>query len=370
MRRALAVQIVAEGLRPGAGGPGARERRRAVEDWSLPIALANEHLVGPAFFAALRAAGAEGDLPDDARGYLELLHRSNAERNAALRRQLTELLYKLERAGIEAMLLKGARSFAVGLYADPGSRMFRDLDVVVRPERVERALEVLAAMGYGVANTYLPEQNAVAELTRRGDPGAVDLHVEIVDVRHLLGAAEMWNRAVPVTVGGIPCMVPSATDAVLHHLIHAQIHFRGAYYFGAVELRQLYEFAALARHGGAELDWGSVADRLAQHGLRTMLESYALMARRLFGMPWPLTSLPSAAARLHERRCALNLALPRVEAWAAPWANLRAAFAGHRMRARYPKLRTATQRRLLHLAQFLRKTTAGGLAHRLLRDRY
>lgn len=370
MRRNQALHIVAEGLRPGAGGAEGSERRRAVVDWAMPVALANEHLVGPAFFASLSAAGAADDLPAEARDYLALLHRCNAERNEALRRQLIELLHRLTQAGIEAMVLKGARSFVIDLYGDPGARMFRDLDVVVRPERVERALEILASMEYRVANTYLPEQNAVAELTRSGDPGAVDLHVEIVDARHLYNAAEMWSRAVPATIGGIPCFVPSATDAMLHHLIHAQIHFRGAYYWGAIELRQLHEYAALARQGGGELDWAFVEARLEKHGLKTMLESYALTAQRLLGAPWPLQRAPSWAARFHVRRTAVLLTAPKLEQVVAPWANLRAAFAAHRMRALYPGLRSETARRVVHLAQFLRKTNPVALLNRVLRERY
>jgi hypothetical protein len=104
--------------------------------------------------------------------------------------------------------------------------------------------------------------------------------------------------------------------------------------------------------------------------LRTALESYALAAVRWLGAPWPLPAPPSAVARLHEWRCSATLSWPALEVWAAPWANLRAAFAGHRMSARYPWLRTATLRRLWHVAQFLRKSTPGALAHRFFRGRY
>lgn len=369
MSSAAAMRVVAEGLQAGAGGDAARLRRRAVGDWSRPIAVANEHLVGPALFASLHAAGAIDDLPEDVRDYLELLHRCNVARNVALRRQLDQLLENLARGGIEAMLLKGARSFAVALYPDPGIRMFRDLDIVVQRDDVARAQAVLAALGYGVATTYESGHNAVAEYTRPGDPGAVDLHVEIVDVPHLLGAAEMWERSIPVTVGAVACRTPSPTDAVLHHLVHAQIHFRGAFYWGAVELRQLYEFAALVRHGDTDIDWPFILARLETHGLRAALESYALSALRLLGAPWPLPVRPSLPARLHELRCAAQMAWPALAGCVAPWANLRAAFATHRMGARYPELGGAARRRLRHTAQFLRKTTPAALVSRMFRER-
>lgn len=366
--RAKALRVISEGLRADAGGVWGQVHRRAIRDWSLPIAIANEHLIAPAFYASLKAAAALGDLPAEVRDYLAVLHRANADRNAALRRQLVELLSNFRRAEIECMVLKGGRSFVVGLYEDPGMRMFRDLDVVVRRSSVGRAHEVLLELGYAVATTYLPEQNAVAEYTRCGDAGAVDLHVEIVDVPHLLSAAEMWERSIPVTLEGLDCRTPSPTDAMLHHLVHAQIHFRGAFYWGAIELRQLYEYAALARLGG--IDWRFIAARLAAHRLRTMLESYALTAQRWLNVPWPLEAPPSRVARLHDWRCAAQVNWPKLEAWAAPWANLRAAFAAHRMGARYPQLRSAMLRRVWHVAQFLRKTTPAAFLHRFFRERY
>lgn len=368
--RSRAVRVIADGLRPHAGGAAGRMRRLAVRDWAVPIAVANEHLVGPAYYAALRTASVLDELPEDVRAYLALLHGANLGRNAALRAQMAELLQALASAGIEPMVLKGARVLAVGLYDDPGVRMFRDLDVAVRRERIPDAQSILASLGYTVATVYPPELNAVAEYTRPGDPGAVDLHREIVDVPHLLSAAETWDRSVMVSIDNVRCRVPSPTDAMLHHLVHAQIHFRGAFYWGAVELRQLHEFVALARHGGAAIDWGFIRTRLAQYGLRPALESYALAAAHWLEAAWPLPWQPSPVARFHAWRCSVQLRWPRLQALLAPWANLRAAFASHRMGARYPRIRSATLRRIRHLAQYLRKTTATGLARRFFLPRF
>ena len=81
--RHQAWRIVVEGLRPRAGGPDAAVRRLRQADWTAALALANAHLVAPGLFGSLAAAGRLGDLPDEVRDYLEMLHRCNGRRNAS-----------------------------------------------------------------------------------------------------------------------------------------------------------------------------------------------------------------------------------------------------------------------------------------------
>jgi len=108
-----ALGIVADALRPSAGGPAAAIRRRAVGDWTRPLALANAHLLSPALYAGLAEAGALADLPHEAREYLGLLYRLNRDRNEALRHQAIELLAALNAAGVYPLLLKGGLSLSV-----------------------------------------------------------------------------------------------------------------------------------------------------------------------------------------------------------------------------------------------------------------
>jgi hypothetical protein len=56
-----------------------------------------------------------------------------------------------------------------------------------------------------------------------------------------------------------------------------------------------------------------------------------------------------------------------LHALAGPWANLRFAFAGHRMTDLYPQGRSLVARRLHHAGQFLRKSSARELVWRLFR---
>ncbi len=367
--RGEVLRLVTEALQPDAGGNLAAARRRNVADWTVPLIFANENLVGPALYTSLITADRTAELPDDVREYLAFLRQHNEDRNRVVQAQALELLSTLQGAGVQTMVLKGVHSLLRGLYDDPGTRMVRDIDILVHRDALKPAVAALEGLGYSVLTQYLPEQHAYAEFIREGDPSAVDLHVEIVDVPHLFSARDVWPRAQTAVVEGVSFHMPSPTDAFLHHLIHAQVHYRGGYFWGAIELRQLLEFATLVRRFGPAIDWDEVTWRFVSQGLETALQSYALVARHLLALPWLLPRLPTLAARIHARRCLAQLRWPGLYTALAPWSNLRAAFAEHRLRALYPLVEGELRLRLHHAGQFFCKTGPQAFVQRLLRER-
>jgi hypothetical protein len=361
-----ALRIVAEALQPEAGGPSASARRQSVRDWTRPLALGNAHLVSPAIYASLAGAGALADLPQDACEYLALLYRLNDDRNRALRRQAIELLAALNDAGIYPLLLKGALSLFGGLYLDAAARMIRDLDVLIPAAQLGDATRVLGALGYALIARYDAGHNAYGDFARPHDPGAVDVHLELVETPYLLPAADVWARAKPKEAApGAVFFVPSSNDAALHHLLHAQVHHRANFYRGVLELRQLHEFALLIDRW-VDVDWPELQSRLAAHRLELVLESYALAAQRLLGCRWPLPQAPSGRAVAQCRRGIIRLCWPMLAVIEAPLANMRSAFAWHRMQHLYAA-RSLMRRRLQHAAQFMRKTAARDAVGRLFR---
>jgi hypothetical protein len=366
IRSAAALRIVTEALQPDAGGPAAAERRRALTDWSGPIAIANQHLLAPTLYRALRAADALADLPPEVGSHLADLAELDSARSTAFRRQAAELIRALNDAGIEPMLLSGGISLFTEVYA-AGAPTLDDVAVLVPHAAAGRAREALVQIGYSVARRYPMGYHAYADLVRPHDPGAVALHVELLDAKYVLPAREVWQRARAIRHGGIEFFVPTPDDCVLHALLHAQIHYLGNYYRGALELRQLHEFATLTRHFGSVLDWAFIVRRMSRHRLDTPLESYLLAAERLLALRWPLSIPPSLRAELHYRRCIAQLRFPALAATVTPWANIRSGFAAHRMDALYHG--SGPLRLTRHAVQFARKKTIAGVVDRLFRVR-
>lgn len=365
--RGQTVKLVTDGLRAGAGGPLAAVERRAVNDWAPVLAFANAHFLGPALHSSLTEAGRLDDLPADVSEYLTLLHRLNGDRNEALRRQIIELLGALNAVEVVPMLLKGGLALFLPIYADRAARMLRDVDILVPAPQVGRTVEALARLGYEPIARYEPGHNAYGDFARPHDAGAVDLHIELVETPYLLPAADAWRRALACEAApGIFFAAPHPSDMALHHLLHAQIHYTGNFYRGVLELRQLHEFARLVDHW-PDIDWGAIAARLARHRLAVSLESYTLAARRLFGCRWPLPAPPSKRASIHCRRCLVQLRRPFLARIGTPLANVRAAFAWHRMSHLYRGGQPVMFRRLRHAAQFLHKASTRAAFGRVFR---
>ena len=360
-----ALTVVCECLRSNAGdrSPGSRPR---ASDWTAALEFANRHWITSAIYAELRDSGALNDVPGDVADYLGLVHRLNGERNHALRRQSAELLRALSGTGIRPMLLKGALALFTDLYRDPAARMIRDIDVLVPRGSEDEAAAALHRLGYRLATKYEEGHNAYGDFERPNDPGAVDLHVELIETSHLLPAAEVWSRARRGVHVDCEFYAPSATDAMLHHLLHAQIHYLGNFYRGVIELRQVYEFAQLVRQQ-AGIDWAEVESRFDRDGLRLALESYALTAGKLFDVPWPLSRPPSWRAVAHCRRCLVQTRIPALMWASVPLANIRSAFAGHRMRNLYAREGSQMALTLRHAVQFLKKRTPHHAIGRLFR---
>lgn len=341
----------------------------AEADWPAVIALANEHLLGPALHVRLRHQRRFATMPADVSAYLAMLYRLNDKRNQALRRQAEEIIRAFNRGGIEPILLKGGVTLFDTPYPnrDRSSRMMRDLDFLVPAEALERAITILTSLDYGILNQYPTGHHAFAEFARPTDPSAVDLHTELVDPRYILPAAEIWPRAVALPCDGLKVLALAPTDRVMHHLLHAQVHYLADFYRGALRLNQLYEFAVMDARFGSRIDWTNIAHRMANHRLTTPLHSYLLAAERLFGLIWPLDVEPRRRAMLHYRRCLLQIRFLFLQRLATPWGNLRGPLAWHRMKALYGARGSPPLWRLRHAWRFLKKKPVRQVLARVFR---
>lgn len=369
MNAAFALDILAKCLtldvrNSRLGPPSLRD-----EDWLAVLSLANQHLLGPALHARWRRLGWLPALPPDVCDYVADLHRLNRNRNRALRRQMTEIVKALNRVGIAPIVLKGGIHLLESAYPghDKGIRMMRDLDILVPAADLERAVGVLTGIGYTVADRYPDGHHAYGEFARPGVPGSVDLHTELVDPYYVLPAAEIRARANVLPVENLRLAAPSPTDRMLHHLLHAQVHYLGDYYRGTLRLNQLHEFAVLADKYRTEIDWNRIADRMTEFHLSTPLHSYLLAAERLFGLPWPLAAEPRWRAEFHLRRCLLQFRIPALRVFAVPWGNLRGALAWHRMMFLYGRHGLPMAARLRHALHCLGERSFRQILDRVFR---
>jgi hypothetical protein len=250
--------------------------RRAFDEWIArgcardPSRLpAPDRRLLPLVAASLRAAG--GSHP-----YLAECEEWARGAGARVRRLLgvaAGAIAELAGAGLPALALKGV-PLVLGYYASPGLRLMTDVDLMVRPADLPRALEALRGAGWRerpIPPPFLPWLCAL-ELEREG--AKLDLH-QYLSEHGSTPAAErgLWARARPLRVLGADCLAPSPADLL------AQVCL-GALKFGHDRnSRWVIDAARIVRRG--DVDWEVlVEDARLRRAALPLREALSYLAER------------------------------------------------------------------------------------------
>jgi hypothetical protein len=187
---------------------------------------------------------------------------------------LRDVAAPLDRAGVRWVLLKGA-ALAQVVYDRPAVRWYSDLDVLVHPEDLGVALEVLEQAGFSVLdrNWELIAATGRGEIsleTRAGN--LLDLHWHLINDRRTRRAfavdvSAMMERRVVVDIDGLAVPILDPLDTVLHVALHASLA-------GGHRLLWLLDLHQAIRWSGCDLQTlnNRAAEMNAQLPLRAMLK--------------------------------------------------------------------------------------------------
>jgi hypothetical protein len=143
-------------------------------------------------------------------------------------RALTALLHRLNAAGVDVIVIKGA-ALAYVVYEQPHLRERCDADLLIRPQQLETADRVLLACGY----QRQPEPNAeIASAQRHYRPPVaaadpIDLHWRAANPRvfeAILPFEDVSRRSIDVPALGPAARTLSHADALLLACVHRVAH--------------------------------------------------------------------------------------------------------------------------------------------------
>lgn len=139
-----------------------------------------------------------------------------------------KIMSALAAEGVRALFVKGP-VLSQQVWGEPGMRASSDLDVVVSPADLDRAVAVVRGLGAsGGADPWAGQLSArmaslhhARSLLLHGV--AIDLHHRLGPDPHLLnpGFDELWREREIVTVGGVELPTLHREDALLHIASHA-----------------------------------------------------------------------------------------------------------------------------------------------------
>jgi hypothetical protein len=206
-------------------------------------------------------------------------------------------LEALATAGIETMVLKGL-ALAVLHYRDVGVRPMVDVDVLVPTRSAEKALDALMEAGWshvpgvGAAN---PLRTRHATPIQLPDGSKIDLHGRLLP--EAAQDDDVWEAAMPVEVGGVSTLAPSATDQLLHVCVHG-------FSSSPIPLRWVADAVTVTRQAGDAIDWDRLVERAIARRVTLPLRPALALLRDEFGVPVPddaVAALGKARATRSER---------------------------------------------------------------------
>ena len=190
--------------------------------WQAIDRQAAQHRLRPLLH--VRAAERDWPAPADFKRQWHESYQRSALRALCQKAALAGIGRAFSSHGIAAAALKGgAFVWTAGL--DAALRPMRDLDVLIRPEDAERAVEVLVSLGFaGAGQTYT---DGAKHLPAMSDGAViVEPHLHLFDTYGATAEkneaefiARAWQRAEPAAVAGLVALSP--TDTLLHLILHA-----------------------------------------------------------------------------------------------------------------------------------------------------
>ena len=180
-------------------------------------------------------------------------------------REAEPALQAMVEAGAPGMLIKGASRIAVNAAAQRG-RVAHDIDILVRPQHMQIAFDVLRDRDWQIASGVSPAylRTRLASLRSmnffKGNFGDIDLHQLAYDGSQQSAEDDLaiWRRAIPAEFSGVGVFVPSPADRIALAIAH-----------GGLDAHTHSDWlvdCAVAIHGG-DADWDVFLDVVARRGL-------------------------------------------------------------------------------------------------------
>ena len=210
----------------------------------------------------------------------ELLFRARrltAVHNLGMCYELRKVVEALSECDVTALVLKGI-ILAYTTYPDPSLRPMSDLDLLVPPEKKEKALLVLRKLGFeypeSVFSTHrdhisrlIPEQEYAPPLRLRDSAILLEVHSQLECGEPFLPipVQEFWSRSITVDLNGLKVRTLCPEDFLFHLCLHqSRSHRFEKGLLPLIDLRLLLD-------SRKDWSWPGIAARSLRYGCATWM---------------------------------------------------------------------------------------------------
>jgi hypothetical protein len=258
--------------------------------WMEIIDFANQHLLIPALYSALKAKACFDLLEDSLiKEYLETVYFFNETRNKAILEQLQDVTDLLSEIEIAPVLLKGAAALSEAYYPRIGARVMSDIDILVPEEKIMESIALFESKGeykpvdethdlwdiHHYRKIYSDKGIATLELHFKSLAAAYPYFTNETLIEHIRPSKQIEGA-----------MVIEPTLDLYHVFLHSEISDH-AHEHQTLSLRQLHHAATIISAAGEEIDWGKLNNVITTHKLINVWRDYLYMLSALFDVDIP-----------------------------------------------------------------------------------
>lgn len=209
--------------------------------------------------------------------------------NLFLEHELPKILHAFREANIPLMVLKGP-ALAYTIYPRPRLRTYHDIDVLISPQDLSQAHELLTQMGYAFYEEFranvIDNKRTGYNYLKKHAASWLEVLIELHTAPHpseigtQFDVAVLWEKAQPLEIQGESVL----TMDPVNHLLYLCWHYR---FHGFTRLLWLYDLVMMVRATDAAMDWDTLVQAAQDQRLATTLYYCLSWCRDLFGVDIP-----------------------------------------------------------------------------------
>jgi len=228
-------------------------------DWEDIVREGSKHYVIPAIYCRLKAKKLLHKLPEDLLSYLELITSENRQRNSIILIQIRSISQLFNLNHIDHVFLKGSALLASGCFEDNAERMLGDIDILVSPEQLKEAYQLLCDNGYYPSDQTLGHNffehkhlpRLKTELTNNRI-AAIEVHRKlfVTHINDTINSKTIFKEKRKINNVNIP----SQKHLLMHNILNFQINDYGALY-NSISFRSTYDTIVIQKDYTGNKEW-------------------------------------------------------------------------------------------------------------------